>query len=197
MSSHVCVCGSTHADEVENIVSKSVFTWTVLSFFIINKNIIKLSTHIQINSVPPGGPFFWTRFAVTIATGGIRKWLCCPPHILASEIRLAPGCSTARWLPLSTPCGNSRALFTVHLSVWHHSEKLVDQFPPVCQLSDLISMATVIQSCKCVFLGRVHGVWHLDKWQHSSQDESLFYLLFMSIHETLLNIQKKLEYFAL
>lgn len=175
MSSRVCVCGSAHADEVENIVSKSVFTWTVLSFFfIINKNMIKLSTHIRTVSSPDD--HFLAHFAVTMATGGIRKWLCCPPHILASKIRLARGCSTARWLPLSTPCGNSRTLFTVHPSVWHHSEKLVDQFPLVCQLSDLISMATVIQSCKCVFLVRVHRVWHLDKWQHSSEDESLFYL---------------------
>ena len=89
----------------------------------------------------------------------IRKWLCSSPHILASRIRLAQGCSTVRWLPLSTLCGNSRTLFMVHLSVWHHTEKLRDQFPADCRLSDLISMATVIQSSKCMFSIWVHLVW--------------------------------------
>lgn len=102
-----------------------------------------------------------------IATWGIRKWLCSLPHILASKIRLAQGCSTARWLPLSAPCGNSRTLFIVHLCVWHHSETLRDQFPPVLWLSDLISMATMITSRECVFSILVHWVWHLDKWRGS------------------------------
>lgn len=110
-----------------------------------------------------------------IATWGIRKWLCSLPHILASKIRLAQGCSTARWLPLSALCGNSRTLFIVHLCVWHHSEMLLDQFPPVLWLSDLISMATMITSRECVFSILVHWVWHLDKWRGS-----LYLFIFLS-----------------
>lgn len=110
-----------------------------------------------------------------IATWGIRKWLCSLPHILASKIRLAQGCSTARWLPLSALCGNSRTLFIVHLCVWHHSETLLDQFPPVLWPSDLISMATMITSRECVFSILVHWVWHLDKWRGS-----LYFFFFIS-----------------
>lgn len=145
--------------------------WKTLLFapYFIYKLCFSLLINTWLNSphahtVQPWGPLL-TRSAVTIVTQGIRKWLCSLPHILASEIRLLLGCSTARWLPLSTPCGNSRTLFTVHLSVWHHSEKLLDQFPPVCQLSDLVSMATAIQSHKGVFSIWVHLIWHLDKWQ--------------------------------
>lgn len=144
------------------------------TFFIINQIIIKLSTypHTQTHTVQTRRSLL-KHSAVTIATWGIRKWLCSWPHILASEIRLALGYSTARWLPLSTLCGNSRTLFTVCPSVWHHSKTLPDQFPPVCQLSDLMSVATVIQSSKCVFSIWVCRVWHLDKWQDYFK-ESLF-----------------------
>lgn len=159
MSFHACVCGHAHADEVESIISL-YFIYTLCFSLLTNTWLNFPCTH----TVQPWGPLL-TLSAVTIATQGIRKWLCSLLHILASKIRLALGCSTARWLPLSTPCGNSRTLFTVHLSVWHHSEKLLDQFPPVCQLSDLMSMATVIQSHKGVFSIWVCLIWHLDKWQ--------------------------------
>lgn len=159
MPFQVCLCGSAHADELENIASSLehhylFFLLSTKTWFNFTVTDTRAHTHTLLSC----------RY---IATWGIRKWLCSLPHILASKIRLAQGCSTARWLPLSALCGNSRTLFKVHLSVWHHSETLRDQFPPVFWLSDLISMATVITSSECVFSIWVHWVWHLDKWRES------------------------------
>lgn len=136
------------------------FTWTPLSFFIFNIKMMQLHSLSYAHTYT----LFSCRY---IATWGNRKWHCFLPPTLASKIRLEQHCSTARWLPLSALCSNSRTLFTVHLSVWQHNETPLDQFPPVVWLSDLISMATVITSSKRVSSNPLHWIWHLEKWRQS------------------------------
>lgn len=81
------------------------------------KLMIKLATssHAQLHTHSPVRRTILTCSAFTIATRGFKKLLCSARHILPSNIRLAQGCSTARWLPLSTPRGNSRIIFGVPL----------------------------------------------------------------------------------
>ncbi len=121
ISLHVCVCGYAHAEEMENIAS-----WYKLEhcyLFLLSTETWLNFPHTRKHALTRTHTCCPAHFAVTIAAWGIRKWLCSSLHILASKIRLAQGRSTVRWLPLSTLCGNSRTLFSVHLSVWHHSEK--------------------------------------------------------------------------